>query len=171
MPSHSHSYSNRVIPPYHHGVLVFLSFYRTAYAALILSKHFVKIVKALGDNLREATKLVTTEALRDMKLGSSNLQREPFSRLEARWPADPPNKPQQFAKPLFFTGGCHQGEEGENCKQVKVLITQGNAWRPRWGENNHQKGCLTMESKVYSDFFSLNTKKVSFFPLFLPSHY
>ncbi|KAF2983773.1 hypothetical protein EK904_010554 [Melospiza melodia maxima] len=107
-----------------------------AYAALILSKHFVKIVKALGDNLCEATKLVTTKALKDMKLGSCNLQREPFSPLEARRPADPPNKPQQFAKPLLFTGGCHQKEEGENCKPIKA------PWR------NNNISFLTREAAV-----------------------
>lgn len=96
-----------------------------------------------------------------MKLGSCNLQREPFSRLEARWPADPPNKPRQFAKPLFFTGGCHQ-REGENCKPVKVSITLC-MWRPGWGKNNHQKWCLTMESRLLRFVFSFNSKKSLFF--------
>lgn len=160
MPSHGHScvkHSNFSEPPRHFIELPIAS------AAVILSKHLVKIVKALRDNLCEATELVTTRALRDMKLGSCNLQREPFSPLEARWPADPPNKPQQFAKPLFFTGGCHQREEAENCKLVKVLIIL-SVWWPGWGGNNHQKGCLTVESSLLQ-FFFLKYQKSLFFSL------
>ena len=39
--------------------------------ALFLSKHFVKTVKELRDNPHEASKFVTTKALRDMKLSTS----------------------------------------------------------------------------------------------------
>lgn len=80
------------------------------YTALIFSKHFAKIVEALRDNLCEASKLVTTEALRDMKRGNYNLQREPSSRLEVQRPADTWDKPQEFAKPLSFIERCHWRE-------------------------------------------------------------
>lgn len=97
MPSRRHSYarhSNFSVPPQHFSFLLLfielpvaytaLILLPVAYTALIFFKHFAKIVEALWDNLCEASKLATTEALRDMKRGDCNLQREPSSRLEVQ---------------------------------------------------------------------------------------
>ena len=87
MPSHSHSYveiSNFSVPAQHFSFLLLFIELPAAYTALIFPKHFAKIVEALRDNLCEASKLVATEALRHMKRGDCNLQREPSSRLEVQ---------------------------------------------------------------------------------------
>lgn len=87
MSSRSHSYvrhSNFSVPPQHFSFLLLFIELPVAYTALIFLKHFAKIVEALGDNLCEASKLATTEALSDMKRGDCNLQREPSSRLDVQ---------------------------------------------------------------------------------------